>query len=75
MYNLSFELQRGGIVLFKQVQKDEKESLTLFSLICQIICKMVMLMDYMIGYDLGCFKSGLIECMPSHKDKGKGHSC
>ena len=36
---------------------------------------MVMIMDYMIWYALGCFKSGFMECMFSHKDKGKGHSC
>ena len=75
MSKLFFELQREGIVLFKQVQKDEKESLTIFSLIFEIICGMVMLMDYMIWYALGFFKSGFMECIPSHKEKGKGHSC
>ena len=56
---LSFELQRGGIALFMQDQKDKKESLTLFSLIFEITCEMVMIMVYIIWYALVALKLGL----------------
>ena len=72
MSKIYFELKSGGIVLFKQVQKDEKDSLTLFSLIFEIICEMVMFMVYMIWYAFGCFKSGFMGWMPLIKRRGNG---
>ena len=66
-----FELQREGIVLFKQVQKGEKESLTLFSLIFEIICEMVMLWIIWYGRPLVALKVVWWKVYPLIKRRGK----